>query len=69
MQYKLRKIAANRYGDVMGLTCPQEIAIFFKEVVFTIQKSGTAIIYASGTSQIPTTEQIKNYQFEDLKVQ
>ena len=64
MEVKLRTIVG---GDrnVQGLTVPTEIAQFFSGCKFTIEKSGTAIVYYSGTSRIPTLEEINNYNFED----
>jgi len=67
MQYKLRKIMDSKSSGqvVRGLTCPEEISMFFSGCFFDIEKSGTAIIYSSGTSIIPTQSQIENYKFEN----
>lgn len=50
---------------VRGFTCPEEIAMFFSGCVFTVEKSGTSIVYYSGTSIVPTPEQVQAYEFEN----
>ena len=61
---KLRKIVTGE-RSVQGLTCPNDIAMFFSGCRFTVEKSGTAIVYYSGASQAPTTKEINDYRFED----
>ena len=67
MQLKLRKlISSNTTGQIVrGFTCPEEIAIFFSGCVFSVEKSGTSIIYYSGASIIPTQEQVEAYEFDE----
>ncbi len=67
MEVKLRTIVG---GDrnVQGLTVPNEIAMFFSGCMFTVEKSGNSIIYNSGTSKIPTLEELNLYQFEDCRI-
>ena len=67
MQLKLRNIiGAKTTGQVvMGFTCPNDIAMFFSGCVFTVEKSGTSIIYYSGASIVPTKEQIEAYEFDE----
>jgi len=50
---------------VRGFTCPEEIAMFFSGCYFSVEKSGTTIIYYSGTSIIPTLAQVEAYEFEN----
>jgi hypothetical protein len=52
----------------MGMTIPDEIAIFFEGCYFSIEKSGACIIATSGASIFPTKEEILNYGFEDCKI-
>jgi len=67
MQYRLRKLMGSKTTGqtVKGFTCPEEIAMFFSGCYFTVEKLGTSIIYYSGTSIIPTKEQVEAYEFED----
>ena len=67
MQLKLRNLMGSKKTGqtVRGFTCPEEIAMFFSGCFFTAEKSGTCIIYYSGTSIIPTQEQIEAYEFEE----
>ena len=67
MQVKLREVVHCEKQIVYGFTVPTEVAIFFKNTFFYVEKSGTAIVFTSGTSNIPTQEQIRNYKFEDVK--
>ena len=67
--YKLRNIAFQKSGDaVKGLTCPKEISVFFENTFFTVTKSGTSIVFTSGTQQIITKKQIDNYSYEDCRI-
>lgn len=50
---------------VKGFTCPEEIAMFFSGCCFKVEKSGTAIVYYSGMSIIPTQEQVEAYEFDE----
>lgn len=68
--YKLRTIALQKSGDqVKGLTCPNEIAVFFENTSFSVERSGTSIIYVSGATNIITKKQIDNYSFKDVRIQ
>ena len=73
VQYKLRTIVNFKSTPerdakkVMGLTIPNEIAMFFEGCHFTIEKSGTCIIAYSGASINPTPEQIKNFNLNDVR--
>lgn len=73
VMYKLRAIAnsssnSNRALKVMGLTIPDEVAMFFSGCQFSIEKSGTCIMCSSGTSNQPTKEEIETYTFDDCKI-
>ena len=67
MEVKLRTIVGGN-RDVKGFTVPNNIAIFFPNCMFTVEKSGTAIVFYSGATQILTDKDIENYKFEDCKV-
>lgn len=71
-QKKLRVIRPSQtaygYNEVWGINIPKDVAIFFKSVYFTINRSGTSIILTSGTKIAYTEEQINDYQFEDCKI-
>jgi len=64
MQVKLREVVHSSKQIVYGVIVPSEIAMFFQGCFFSIERSGNAIILTSGTSLIPTKEQIKNYKFD-----
>jgi len=64
MEVKLRTIVGGT-RDVKGFTVPAEIAVFFPKCQFTIEKSGTCIVFYSGISVIPTKADIENYKYED----
>jgi len=67
--YKLRNIAFQKSGDaIKGLTCPNEIAVFFENTFFSVSKSGTSILFTSGTNQIITKKQVDNYSYEDCRI-
>lgn len=67
--YKLRNIAFQKSGDpVKGLTCPNEIAVFFENTFFSVKKSGDTIVFTSGTQQTITKQQIEEYNYEDCRV-
>ena len=68
MQYTLRPIVKSKTKIVYGLTVPSDVAIFFKQVNFTVEKSGTSIIFTSGTCQIPTKKDIERYEFGDCRI-
>ena len=66
MEVKLRTIVGGN-RKVQGFTVPKNIAIFFPGCMFTVEKSGTAIVFYSGTSQAMTDEEIEKYKFLDCK--
>ena len=35
---------------------------------FTIQKSGTSIVFTSGTKHVITKEEVENYDFQDVRL-
>ena len=64
---KLRTIAYHNRGEpVKGLTVPSEISVFFENSSFTVEKSGTSIVFTSGTEQIITKKDIINYKFQTI---
>ena len=67
MVYKIRTIAKQLSGEeVKGVTIPNKVAMFFENTYFNIEKSGTAIILTSGTTQIITKQQVEEYTYEDF---
>lgn len=68
MQVKLREVVHCEKQIVYGFTVPNEIAIFFKQCIFNVEKSGCSIIFTSGCSNVPTKEQIRSYKFEDIRL-
>lgn len=67
MEVKLRTIVGGT-RNVQGLTVPTEIAMFFSGCRFTVEKSGTSIVYHSGASEVFTPAQIESYKFEDCRI-
>ncbi len=73
MLYKLRQVVkfsgTNRKNqNVIGITIPNEVALFFPNCYFSIEKSGTCILMKSGTNQILTKEEINDYEFNDCRI-
>jgi len=70
MQYKIRQIVSSKLKAkiVHGVTIPEEIAVFFKDCRFTIERSGACIIMTSGATIQPTKKEVENYQFEDCRI-
>jgi hypothetical protein len=67
---KLRQIATQPTGDpVMGLTVPNQISIFFEQTHFYAEKSGTSIVFTSGTKHTITKQQVENYNYEDCRIE
>jgi len=67
--YRLRQIATQKDGTpCMGLSVPNSISMFFENTLFTIQKSGTAIVFTSGAVHVITKEEINNYNFDDVRL-
>lgn len=68
--YKLRTGAYQKSGDeIKVLTVPSEISLFFKNTSFKIEKSGTSIIFTSGTTQTITKKQLIEYNYEDCRIE
>ena len=72
-QYKLHLIArSNSVNPIVGITIPSDVSQFFSGCYFKIEikKIGSTygIYCISGCLNVPTTEQIKNYKFEDCKI-
>lgn len=72
MHYKLRTIvnpsSTESAKKVMGLTIPDEIAMFFEGCLFKIEKSGTCIVAYSGASFNPTIKQIERFDFNEVRI-
>lgn len=66
---KLRTISYHNGGEpVKGLTVPREISVFFENTMFNIQKSGTSIIFTSGTEHIITRKDVINFKFKEVEL-
>ena len=66
--YKLRTGAYQTNGDpIMVLTVPEEVAVFFEETHFTIEKSGCCILFTSGTKSL-SRKDLEAYNYEDCRV-
>lgn len=72
MQYKLRSIVKSESSKtakkVMGLTVPNDIAVFFEGCHFTMERSGTCIIAYSGALLTPTKLQVQKFNFDGVRV-
>jgi len=74
MIYKLRTIVSSKSTSntvpkkVMGLTIPNEVAVFFEGCHFNIEKSGTCIVAYSGTSINPIQKEVKNFDFSEIRI-
>lgn len=68
LQYKLRPIVSSNSKITMGLTVPDEVAMFFRNSFFTIERSGACIVCTSGASMIPTKKEVEEYEFEDCRI-
>lgn len=68
--YKPRDSGRSSTGEyIKVLTVPKEILVFFENTKFSVEKSGTSIIYTSGTSQIVTKKQLEVYNYETCRVE
>ena len=65
--YKVRKIVS-RKNDVYGITIPKEIAIRSENITFSIEMSGTSLIFNSGSNKTYTKEEIENYKFNEVNL-
>jgi len=70
--FKIRKITVpnskRKYSKGMhGISIPRDIAIFYENIYFSIERSDENILLKSGCSprQIPNLEE---YQFEDCRI-
>jgi len=64
--YQLRNGAYQKSGEpVKVLTVKNEIAIFFPNTTFHVEKSGTCIIFTSGADQTPTKKEVSDFNFPD----
>lgn len=66
-QLKIRVIrpqqVSRNYKAVYGITIPEDIAIFFKDVSFTVNKIEQGILLSSGTNFKDRTEiDLENYK-------
>jgi len=73
VQYKLHTIAwSNSANPIVGITIPKEITRFFSGCYFKVEvtKIGSkyGIFCESGALLIPTEKEIKNYDFQDIRV-
>ena len=71
--YKLHTIAkSNSPKPVFGLTIPLEIAQFFSGTYFKLEikkiNNSYGIFCISGTLNIPTEKEVKDYKFEDCRI-
>ena len=69
-QRKLRVIKTKQTTatEAHGITIPPDIAIFFKDVYFTVIKSGNTILLTSGTHFSDIIRDTGNVSLEDFKV-
>lgn len=69
VRYKARTGATQLSGDkVKVFTIPKDIAVFTEGVSYSVQMSGTTIMYESGTKQVITEKQVEEYKFEDCRI-
>ena len=64
MELKLRTIVGGT-RDVKGFTVPSDVSMFFPDCYFTIEKSGTCIVFYSGARAVPTVDELENYTYGD----
>lgn len=69
-QRKLRIIKSEQSNSTAayGITIPPDIAIFFKEVYFTVVKTGNTILLTSGTHISESIKNTDNVTLEDFKI-
>ena len=69
-QRKLRVIKPKQETstEAYGITIPPDIAMFFKEVYFTVIRSGNTILLTSGTHFSESIKNTDNVTLEDFKV-
>ncbi len=66
MRYKIREVQSK--DKIQGITIPKDIAVFYKGVHFTVEKSGPHIILQSGAAIVPTKEEVEAYEFADCRI-
>ena len=67
---KLRNGSYQKNGDaVKVLTVPNEVAVFFEDTSFSVEKSGCAIVYTSGAKNEITKKQLREYKYENCRVE
>ena len=69
-QRKLRVIKPeqNNSTAAFGITIPPYIAMFFKDVYFTVVKVGNTILLTSGTHFSESIKNLDNVTLEDFKI-
>jgi len=66
---KMRVIARHNNDEpVYGVTIPQDVAIFFKETHFHVEKSGNSILLQSGTNVQLTKQDVDNFDLNSIRV-
>lgn len=65
MQYKIRTVSKCGGDPRFGITIPRDIQERFSGCYFKIEISNGGILFQSGTSIVPTKEEVKNYEFEN----
>lgn len=66
-RFKIRVL--NNISKTYGVSIPKDIALFFKETKFIIERSGTSIILTSGAEPMRITKSdIEKYKYEDCIV-
>ena len=68
-QRKLRVIKPKNSNsqEVIGITIPPKIAMFFENTYFNVEKSGSNILLTSGTKV--TDKNIKDLDLKEFKIQ
>ena len=69
-QYKIRPFSKSKDIVKYGITIPNNIRTFYpEETYFKIEMIGPgSILLISGTLIKPTNQEIKKYEFEDIRV-
>jgi len=68
MVYKLRNGSFQKSGSpTKVLTVPNNIAVFFEQTYFNVEKHGHQIIFTSGT-KVANIELLGEYNYEDCRV-
>lgn len=72
-QYKIRRIIKSKNREVFGITIPDEILAFYSPNTYFSYKifneeNKVGFLLISGSKIEPTKEEIKSYEFEDIKI-